>query len=122
MSCEKCAPDDPVAAYAWSLDVRTVLVDDSHFIVSVRTCPACRQVYVRVFAEFVDFANGEDAQHIDQFAVTEAEAAALERGPVGVAELTALASGRRRLVSDWPSDAGRRVCWADGPAWLREGH
>jgi len=52
--CRKCYGDDPVAAWDYKLKTLTTLVDESHFGVSMRSCPSCGQRFVHVFAEFVD--------------------------------------------------------------------
>lgn len=65
IGCTACwAPD---AASAWdavqNTSIQHSLVDESHFIVSIRRCPACAQRYVQVTTEMIDWQNGEDPVH-----------------------------------------------------------
>jgi hypothetical protein len=62
--CAECWSD--VADQAWgkltSLSIEKELVDESHFMVKIRCCPACSQRFVTVFTEVIDWYDGEDDQ------------------------------------------------------------
>ena len=90
---------------------RDELIDDSHFGVSIRRCSTCRQRFVHVFTEFVDWADGDDPQYGDLLPVTDAEAAGLaaQGGSVDLRALEALGATRRRLVMSFPR-GGRAAC------------
>jgi hypothetical protein len=126
--CTHCYGDDAEAAMAFLQNGRSpadrVIVDDSHFIVSLRHCVSCGQAFVSVFTEFVDWRGGDDAQYRDLVPVTADEAAAvLEQGEqVDLRFLGSLGEGRRRLSSDWPTGSDRRVGWRNGAFSVQEGH
>lgn len=54
----------------------TILIDDSHLIVSLRSCECGRQ-YLSVFTEVVDWVGGDDAQHHQVIEIDPELAAAL---------------------------------------------
>jgi hypothetical protein len=60
--CDKCWSSD--ASKAWkavtSIPIEEYLIDESHYIVSIRSCPACSQRYLQVTTETVDWKDGED--------------------------------------------------------------
>jgi hypothetical protein len=126
--CIQCYGDDAEATLAQfgrgGLETDRVIVDDSHFIVSLRGCPSCGQAFISVFTEFVDRSGGDDAQYRDIVPVTPDEAAAvLAQGEqVDLRFLGSLGEGRRRLSSDWPTGGERRVEWRTGAFHVQEGH
>jgi hypothetical protein len=125
--CESCYGPDPDLVNAFhreSLRRTHQVVDDSHFIVGVLECPRCRQRFVRIFTEFVDWSGGEDAQYTDTVPVTSAEAErVIARGdPADTGMLGELGRDRRRLSSSWPSRAPMRIYWASGTFHVAEGH
>lgn len=77
--CGRCFGED--AEHAWGncgqLAVDAAVVEESHFIVQLRSCCACAQRYLWIFTEFVDWENGEDAQYRRILPVTQAEASAV---------------------------------------------
>jgi len=60
--CEKCWSSE--ASEAWravtSIPIEAYLIDESHYIVSIRLCPSCSQHYLQVTTETVDWKDGED--------------------------------------------------------------
>jgi len=117
--CERCWPHE--AAGAWearqSLAKVADLVDESHYRVIILSCPHCRQNFLSVFTEWVDWAGGEDPMYWTVVPVTAGEVVALA-DPTGAprdADLEAMASGRRSLLRDFPKDASEpTVCWSVG--------
>ena len=62
IGCDKCWSTE--ASDAWgavtSIPIETHLIDESHYIVSIRGCPSCSQRYLQVTTETVDWEDGED--------------------------------------------------------------
>ncbi len=112
-------PADAAAAWAAArkLDHATTFVDESHFMVTLRGCGECGQRFVHVFAEQIDWRDGEDPQWRALAPVSMAEAvglagldaAALERA------FSALSPPRPCLVSWWASDGEKSEYWAETP-------
>jgi hypothetical protein len=92
------------------------LIDESHFHVTIRQCPACSQSFVSIFTETIDWADGEDPQYWTLMPLTPREAADLTRqgGAVTEAALTGLGPGRRSLHHDHPKGAEARSYWDTG--------
>ncbi|GAA4732982.1 hypothetical protein [Phytohabitans rumicis] len=126
--CARCYGEDAAATAAYlqggGLVTDQTVVDDSHFIVSLRHCAACAQAFVSILTEFVDWTGGDDAQYRDIVPVTPEEAATVraQGERVDLRFLGSLGAGRRRLSSDWPTGGGRRLAWRTGEFWVREGH
>lgn len=117
--CPLCLSEDAEAAWAnyGRLLIDAAVIDDSHFIVQLRRCPECAQRFMWIFTEFVDWDNGQDAQHRQILPVTEVEARAVARRGAGVelAWLGSLGRGRRYLRVDWPSDQPKPTAgWPTG--------
>lgn len=72
--CAECFAEDAERAGRWRLQGVCELVDESHFGVAIRQCPACGQRFVTIFTEFVDWVDGDDPQYWDRVPVTQAEA------------------------------------------------
>lgn len=124
--CERCGSPDPDTAWAWfrdGTDTTHTVVDDSHFIVSVRRCRACGQPFLSVFTEFVDWTGGDDAQYRDIVPVTADEVEELLRygETVDPGWLGSLGRDRRRLSTDWPTGGAFRVGWRRGGFTVRPG-
>jgi len=81
------------------------IVNESHFLVSIRRCGACGQRFVSVFAERIDWIHGNDPQDSLLIPVAEAEADALVAAGIGVETALKRISPRRHLWWRWPSDA-----------------
>jgi hypothetical protein len=126
--CPQCYGEDAETARAFveagGLVTDRTVVDESHFIVSLRRCAACGQPFVSIFTEFVDWSGGDDAQYRDLVPVTADEAqAVLDQGEqVDPRFLGSLGEGRRRLSSDWPSGGRRSVRWRTGAFWVQQGY
>lgn len=62
--CPECWPDSAEAAWEAGLKIerRRELVDESHFHVMIVTCGSCRQAFLWVFTELIDWAAGDDSQ------------------------------------------------------------
>ena len=91
------------------------LIDESHFHVMILACAHCAQRFVSIFAETIDWADGEDPQYWTLLPITGAEAADLteQRNLLTESELYAL-PGRRCLRRDYPKAAAPRTFWAEG--------
>jgi hypothetical protein len=126
--CPQCYGDDAEATaafvHAGGLVTDRAVVDDSHFIVSLRRCSACGQAFVSIFTEFVDWSGGDDAQYRDVVPVTPDEVGTLlDQGErLDLRFLGSLGEGRRRLSGDWPSGGAKRVNWRTGAFRVQEGH
>lgn len=116
--CARCWPEDAALAWEarWALKAIAGLIDESHFIVTLLVCPECTQRFVSIFAETVDWADGEDPQYRTVAPVTESEAAGLvEAGSaLSEAQLTALGPDRRSLQRDFPKGGEPRAYWSTG--------
>jgi len=116
--CDECLPER--AEQAWTarnaLARELELINESHFHVMTLACRACRQRFVSVFTETIDWDDGEDPQNWLLLPLTEAEAARLAaRGDaVTEQELAALGPGRRALEHDHPKDGPARTFWSLG--------
>jgi hypothetical protein len=126
--CAACYGEDAdavaAAHEAGGLMWERSIVDDVHFLVSLRRCGVCGQTFVSIFTEFIDWSGGDDAQYRDVVPVTAAEAATIVGQGEGVdlAFLGALGTDRRRLSSDCLTDNPPHARWATGPFWVRPGH
>jgi hypothetical protein len=125
--CARCSGEDALTALAFCttrLRETHRLVEQSHFGVSLRECPECRQAFVAIFTEFVDWAGGEDAQYFDIVPLTGTEVTSLAtQGPgVDLVTLGALGSVRRRLSSAWPTGEDKTIAWRTDSLSVREGY
>jgi hypothetical protein len=125
--CRLCFGEDAELAWASYRRLRTdaAVVDESHFLVRLRSCPECGQRFLWIFTEFVDWENGEDAQYRQIVPVTKAEADAIARqgAAVDLAYLGSLGRGRRYLKVDWPSAQPKATAgWATGEFLIIPGH
>jgi hypothetical protein len=62
--CQSCTDANAELAWARALALRerSVIVDESHFRITVRRCASCTQDYLWIFAETVDWIGGDDPQ------------------------------------------------------------
>ena len=122
--CPLCFGEDPAAASNHDLKTRSKLIDESHFDVALRRCPACGQQFVQIFTEFVDWADGDDPQYWDLLPLTaqEADALATQGTAVDLKQIEELGRHRRRLKMDHPKGQPRRVKWATGGLSIYPGH
>lgn len=116
--CEQCWP--PAADAAWkgrrALTRLADLVDESHFRVMVLACSLCKQRFVSVFTESIDWADGDDPQYWTLLPITGAEAADLvqQKASLNEANLNTLGRGRRSLRRDYPKGEEQRIYWGSG--------
>ena len=115
--CETCWPESADAAWV-AFDnyvILTRLVDESHYKISLRQCPACGQRFVYVFTETVDWIDGEDPQYRTVMPLTEQEAAELEDCTQHLeGMLQSLAPERRSLKIDFPKGDDMTKYWGRG--------
>jgi hypothetical protein len=123
VGCETCWGDDPAAVTErrGTHDFYATLVSSSHFMVSIRRCRTCAQLFASIFTEYIDWDNSEDAQYTVLVPIFRAEADDLITGRIDVFAIGALAGGRRHLHSDWPSGAEKRLYWSESPFTVDEG-
>ena len=116
--CDKCWPPsaDDARKASDALGRGARLVDDSHLGVTMRSCAHCRQQFVAVFAEVVDWQDGDDSQYWSLLPVTQGEAKALTElnESQAIAYLNGLPKQRRCLQDDHPKGKPRRVAWGRG--------
>ena len=115
--CEKCWSSD--ASEAWSavtsIPIQTYLIDESHYIVSIRVCPACSQHYLQVTTETVDWQDGEDPIYRTIIPIDDAERTELtsnKRLDANVIESVGV--GRESLKFDWPKNQKPSTYWDTG--------
>lgn len=115
--CKNCWPSD--AELAWNenkqLTSEMELIDESHFHVLIRNCQKCKQLFLAVFTEVVDWADGEDPQHwlIVPLTEVEAESLRLQGQPLTESKLHTFTLQRRCLHRDYPKGAEPRIYWGD---------
>ncbi|MBP2325134.1 hypothetical protein JOF56_005519 [Kibdelosporangium banguiense] len=124
--CRQCYGEDAGTVMTWctkNLKITKRIVTDSHFGVSVRHCPACDQLFIAIFTEFVDWTAGDDAQYFDIVPVTPVELARIEEaGRTLVTDLGRLGHGRKHVASSHPTGEPREVFWKHGVFHVEEGH
>ena len=115
--CEKCWSSD--ASEAWtavtSIPIQAHLIDESHYIVSIRLCPSCSQHYLQVTTETVDWKDGEDPIYRTIIPIDDAERTELtssKRLDANVIE--AVGVGRKSLKFDWPKNQKPSTYWDKG--------
>jgi hypothetical protein len=125
--CEHCyAAAEPASGsgHVGALDTVSVLVDKSHFDVSVRRCTQCGQQFVFVWTEFVDL-SGQDPQYWTLIPVDDAELEtiiAMGSRP-DLEFIGSLGLDRRCLAYNHPRDAAATWNWVENTRlWLLEGH
>jgi hypothetical protein len=107
-----------------ALEKVSVVVDKSHFDVSVRRCTDCGQRFVFVWTEFVD-PSGQDPQYWTLIPVDDAEIStiiAMGSRP-DLEFIGGLGLNRRCLAYNHPRDAAATWNWIENERqWLIEGH
>ena len=91
--------------------VSHTLVDESHFIMTLKACE-CGQRFLDVFAERIDWVNGEDPQ---ERLLVPIDADAFARFVAGDHSLTGLGDDRDHLWTDWLSGGEQRAQWLRAP-------
>ena len=117
--CERCWPHDAAAAWGARQGLAPVaeLVHESHYRVAILSCRHCRQNFLSVFTEMVDWALGKDPMYWTVVPVEADEVTALTdlKGAPREADLEAMASDRRSLLRDFPEGASKpTVGWGVG--------
>ena len=117
--CDRCWPHDAAAAWKARQGLPTVaeLIDESHYEVKLLSCPYCRQRFLSVFTEMIDWALGEDPMYWTVVPVEADEVAALTdlKDAPREADLEAMARARRSLLRDFPEGASKpTVRWGVG--------
>jgi hypothetical protein len=109
--CDHCLPDDAAAAWEAQRGHVTLArpVDESHHSVTLLACRHCGQRFVKVFAETIDWVDGEDPQHWRLMPVSAEEAGQLMAGPDPVA-----LPHRRSVAVDHPKEREATVHWGWG--------
>lgn len=111
--CSACIPEVAVKVSQLGLKPVARLIDEPHLGVSISACGACSQQFVSVFAERIDWVNGEDPQCSTLMPLT-AEEAARMIAAVNLAELSALGLQRPFLRDDWPAYGARSLEYGTG--------
>lgn len=109
--CSGCYSEDAVAVDHFFRQHRfeniKMLVDDSHLIIRLLTCPKCGQDFVSVFTERIDWVSGDDPQTRTLMPVTTDERALLEQ------------RFDPQLLVDWGRDRRYHIWFSDAaPGWL----
>jgi len=115
--CEECWSSEAAAAWraVTSIPIQTHLIDESHYIVSIRWCPSCSQHYLQVTTETVDWKDGEDPIYRTIIPIDDAERIELtssKRLDANVIE--GVGVGRQSLKFDWPKNQKPSTYWSTG--------
>jgi len=109
--CGACIPQEPASATALGLAEEARLIDKPHFMVKIRSCPACGQKFLWVFAEQIDDVDGNDPQCWSVLPISPDEAAAMiEAGEDLDLEAVSRLGMRRRFLRDDSPALGPRNC------------
>jgi hypothetical protein len=111
-----CLGDDSLAAKEAIRKTEHIatLVDESHFGVSILRCVQCRQHFLSLFCERVDWADSDDPQTTVAVPVSEDEVQRLKTANVAADEnaiLEIVANERRFLYHDMPKGAADTLAW-----------
>lgn len=113
--CLQCWPED--ADHAWAartaLTPESELVGESHYGVVVMRCGACAQRFVSVFAELIDWDDGDDSQLFALMPISREEIRSLSPSPGGL-ELMRLGAGRKCLYRSHPKGGTGTTGWGRG--------
>jgi hypothetical protein len=115
--CKRCWSSG--ASEAWDavtrVPIEAYLIDESHYIVSIRACPSCSQRYLQLTTERVDLEDGEDPIFRTIVPIDEEESARLRAvTPPGTDIIESVGIGRRSLKYDWPKGTEPVVYWGAG--------
>lgn len=116
--CPQCWPAD--ADDAWRARERlqrtTELIDDFHLHVMLLSCAACRQTFLSVFTEIIDWSDGEDPQSwmLAPISQTDAEVLRARGNQLSESELNTVGRGRRTLWHDAPKGGPATTTWIGG--------
>ena len=98
-----------------------MLVDESHFGVSILRCGRCGQYFLRLFCERVDWADGDDPQTTVAVPISGDEVQRLKTANVAADENTILeivSNERRFLYHDMPKGAPEMLAWKRRPLFI----
>lgn len=115
--CDRCWPASAKDAWAARsfLAVETLLIDESHYTVTVRLCSLCGQKFLEVTTERIDWVAGEDPVCRTAMPITPSELAELtETGPPSESAINAIGIGRRSWKHDWAKDGPPLEYWSTG--------
>jgi hypothetical protein len=115
--CKACWSSE--ASEAWravtSIPIQTYLIDESHYIVSIRRCASCSQHYLQVTTETVDWNDGEDPIHRTIIPIDDAERTELTSSKRLDADvIEGVGVGRQSLKFGWPKNQESRTYWGTG--------
>ena len=115
--CEKCWSSE--SSEAWravtSIPIQAYLIDESHYIVSVRVCTSCSQHYLHVTTETVDWKDGEDPINRTIIPIDDAEHTELtSRERVDADVIEGVGVGRQSLRFDCPKNQEPSTYWGTG--------
>ncbi|MEM8982267.1 MAG: hypothetical protein AAGC71_04520 [Pseudomonadota bacterium] len=117
VGCSRCWSTDAVSAWSLikSVPIETYLIDESHYIVSLRRCSACGQGYLQVTTETVDWDNGDDPIFRTIVPLSEMEQRRLLRDqPPSELDLLRIGAQRPSLWYDHASGEEASVYWGRG--------
>ncbi len=117
--CPQCLPEDAHAASEAMehIQIDQALIQESHFSIKLRSCPTCRQAFVSVFTERIDWQDGEDPPRWIVMPLTadevlrltaHQEPGALERN------VQFIAPDRQSLCLDHPKGEPSKTFWMRG--------
>ena len=111
-----CLGDDSAAALEAIRKTKhiAVLVDESHFDVSILRCVQCGQHFLSLFCERVDWADSDDPQTRVAVPISEDEVQRLQTANIAADEnviLEIVANERRFLYHDMPKGAPETLAW-----------
>ena len=115
--CKQCWA--PEAAEAWravtNIPIEAYLIDESHYIVSIRKCPSCSQHYLQVTTETVDWKDGEDPIYRTIIPIDDAEHLELTSSKnLDTNNIEGVGVGRQSLRFDWPKNQEPSTYWTIG--------
>jgi hypothetical protein len=111
LGCGTCIPEEPASATALGLAEDARLIDESHFMVKIRSCGACGQKFLWVFTEQIDPVDGNDPQCWSVLPISPEEAEAMiEAGEALDLDAVSRLGLRRRFLRDDSPALGPRNC------------
>jgi len=115
VGCKECWPGtlEATESARLKLSIKAYLINDSHFIVAIRVCPKCAQYFLSVFAESIDWEDGDDPQHSTLLPLTDVEAQDLMT-PFPEEALYSLGQGRRSFQRYHPKGESSQLLWGSG--------
>ena len=123
IGCDRCfqASAEDAAEGRNRLTGSGSLLDESHFMASIVSCPDCGQRYLSIFCETVDWVDSDDPQCKTLLPLTEEESVRLTAlgDAIDEATLMKLDNARRYLHIDFPKGGGTNAQWFPGGFWIR---